>query len=441
MTATVIERSAFAALDAERAVLGALLIDASPAQLILVREALPSAAAFDLQAHREIYTSIANLVDRGAAVDFVALTNELGESAALAALGGTEYLAELADAGMLGTVQGYHLELIRDRMLRRAVRQHASVALKAAGDLTIAVSEALKETVDALAATVAPITSRRAAPVRDDLWPVMERIEQRNKSGELEGLTTGIRGLDELLRGLKPGQLVLLAARPSMGKTSLALHLAMSAADAGAPVFVASAEMSREELVERMLGAEAAVNLRNTPLRDSDFTSLARAAAVIQRMPLVIDDAAVTTPAAIRLSAQYQGTTSKQPTRLIVIDYLQLLESSGSNRNEEVSKISRALKVDVAKGLQVPVIALSQLSRASAQQNREPQLSDLRDSGSLEQDADVVIFLHQTPEQAADRQVSLIVAKQRNGPTGTVQAYFNRATGAWSDWKKSEGDA
>lgn len=439
MTAIAPPRSAFAALDAERAILGALIQDASAEQMIRVREALGAVGAFDHPAHRAVYQALTDLTARGVGVDFVSLTDALGHSKELEVLGGAAYLGELVEASVSGTVEVHHLDLVRDRLLRRTIRQHATIALEAAGDLSIEVTEALRETVDALAATVAPITGQRAALVKHDLWPVMERIERRNRSEALEGVTTGLTGLDELLRGLRPGQLILIAARPSMGKTSLALHIARAAALAQAPVFVASAEMSRDELVERMLGAEAQVNLRNRPLRDQDYTQLARAAAILQTMPLVIDDASVTTPAAIRLSAQYQGTVTQQPTQLIVVDYLQLLRGSGSNRNEEVATISRALKIDLAKGLQVPVVALSQLSREGDKQGREPRLSDLRDSGALEQDADVVIFLHQTPEQAQLRQVKLIVAKQRNGPTGAIDVYFNRATGAWSDWSPREG--
>jgi replicative DNA helicase len=437
VTALALPAPKLAALEAERAVLGALIQDASPAQMLLVREALGSAAAFDLAAHQEIYLAIVELCGKGAPVDFVSLTDALAGSKALTDLGGRDYLGELVEMS-LGTVEPYHLALIQDRALRRTIHVHAARAIAVAADLTTDVAEALRETVDALASTVAPITGQRAALIKQDLWPVMERIEARNRSEGLEGLPTGIRGLDDLLRGLRQGQLVILAARPSMGKTSLALHIARSAALTSAPVFVASAEMSRDELVERMLGAEAQVNLRNRPLRDQDYAHLAHAAGILSGLPLVIDDASVTTPAAIRLSAQYQGTTTQKPAQLIVVDYLQLLRGSGSNRNEEVSGISRALKVDLAKGLQVPVVALSQLSREGDKQGRSPRLSDLRDSGALEQDADVVIFLHQTPEQAQIKQVTLDVAKQRNGPTGQMQVYFDRATGAWSDWSPRE---
>lgn len=425
-------------MDAERAVLGALLLDAGPEQMLKVRNALGSASAFGHPAHQEIFVAIESLTAKGAGLDLISVRDTVGPSRALEDLGGAEYFGELVDAGSI-TVQDYHLGMIRDRALRRAVHAHAARAIEAASDLSADVTVALRETVDAMAATVAPITGHRARPIKHDLWPVMDRIEQRNRREGLEGLTTGLTALDGLLQGLRPGQLVLIAARPSMGKTSLALHIARAAALEGAPVFVASAEMSREELVERMLGAEAQVNLRSRPLRDLDYTNLARAAGVLQGMPLVIDDAAVTTPAAIRLSAQYHSTVNERPTQLLVVDYLQLLKGTGSNRNEEVGGISRALKVDLAKGLGVPVIALSQLSREGDKQGREPRLSDLRDSGALEQDADIVIFLHQTPEQAAARQVKLIVAKQRNGPTGAVEVYFNRATGAWSDWAQSGG--
>lgn len=429
------------ALEAERAVLGTLLLEAGPENLLQVREALGGPSAFGHPAHQELCAAIFALAAKGAPVDPVTVREYFSRqdhTQALDALGGEEYFATLVDEGHLsGRVEPYHLELIRDRALRRVVRSHAAKALELAADLREDLTEALRESIEALAASVAPMQRRRAVAVKHDLWPVMEQIEARNRQTEqLDGIPTGLHGLDALLQGLRPGQLVLLAARPSMGKTSLALHVARAAAAAGHGTFVASAEMSRQELVERMLGAEAQVNLRARPLRDGDYTQLAHAAGILSALPIVIDDAAVSTPAEIRLAAQYHAATSGVGAKLLVLDYLQLLRGSGNTRNEEVAGISRALKLELAKGLQLPVLALSQLSREGEKQGRRPRLSDLRDSGALEQDADVVLFLHQTPEQAAIKQVTVEVAKQRNGPTGEAQVYFNRATGAWSDWAK-----
>ena len=450
MTAAPAISAPIAALEAEREVLGSLIVmgaeDRVPA-LIRVREALPARQAWALEAHGELFAALCRLVDRGAVVDPVSLGEELRGARALEALGGTLYLAEILDGFPLGQVLDHHLELIRDRWLRREVSAHARAAIEAAKDLTIEVGTAIAETVQALSTTAAPILHRRTAVVRDILWPAMSRIEERAKSpGKQEGVPTGLVALDALVHGWKPGQLVLVAARPSVGKTGLAVQLALAAGAVGTSVYFASYEMTKEELVERMLGAEGGVNLHHRQLADHDYTRLARASGVIQGMPIVIDDSSQSTPAALRLNVQHQGALDGKPVGLVIVDYLQLMCSGQrtQNRNEEVGAISRALKIEVARGLNVPVIALSQLSRASEQRggDRRPILSDLRDSGSLEQDADVVLMLHQPagpdwPKSCTE----VLLRKQRNGPTGEFKAYFNRATGRWDDWSDREEGA
>jgi replicative DNA helicase len=271
------------------------------------------------------------------------------------------------------------------------------------------------------------------------LWPTMERIETLQRSGKsITGVPSGFQDLDEMTSGFQKSELVIVAARPSMGKTAFCLNVTTQAAVDGFGVAVFSLEMSKEALVQRMLCAEARVDsqaVRRGTLRDPDFTRLARAAGILQSCPVWIDDSPALTLLEMRSKARRLKV--ENDVRLIVVDYLQLMRSPeySENRVQEISDISRSLK-GLARELEIPVIALSQLSRASEQRGgeRRPILSDLRDSGAIEQDADVVIFIHR-PEmyQKEDSEgnslqglAEVIVGKHRNGPTGTVNLYFHK---------------
>jgi replicative DNA helicase len=266
------------------------------------------------------------------------------------------------------------------------------------------------------------------------LWPTMERIEVLQKSGKkVTGVPSGFADLDELTSGFQASELSIVAARPSMGKTALCLNIAAQAAVEGHGVAIFSLEMSRDSLVQRLLCAEARVNsqaVRRGTLRDRDFTNLARAAGVLQQCPMWVDDTASITLLEMRSKAR--RLKAEHDLGLIVVDYLQLMRSPeyAENRVQEVSDISRSLKA-LARELEVPVLALSQLSRASEQRggDKKPQLSDLRDSGALEQDADVVIFIHRPEyydrdDESIRGQAEIILAKNRNGPTGAVKLRF-----------------
>jgi replicative DNA helicase len=267
----------------------------------------------------------------------------------------------------------------------------------------------------------------------------MERIETLQRSGKaITGVPSGFQDLDELTSGFQTSELIIVAARPSMGKTAFCLNVATQAAVDGFGVAVFSLEMSKEALVQRMLCAEARVDsqaVRRGTLRDPDFTRLARAAGILQSCPVWIDDSPALTLLEMRSKARRLKV--ENDIRLIVVDYLQLMRSPeySENRVQEISDISRSLK-GLARELNIPVIALSQLSRASEQRGgeRRPILSDLRDSGAIEQDADIVIFIHR-PEmyQKEDSEgnslqgiAEVIIGKHRNGPTGTVNLYFHK---------------
>jgi replicative DNA helicase len=268
------------------------------------------------------------------------------------------------------------------------------------------------------------------------LWPTMERIETLQRSGkQITGVSSGFDKLDEMTSGFQPSELVIIAARPSMGKTAFCLNVATNAALAGHGVAIFSLEMSKESLVQRMLTAEARVDsqrVRRAMLRDSDFSMLARAAGVLQSCKIWIDDTPAITLLEMRSKAR--RLKAEHDVGMLVVDYLQLMRSPeyAENRVQEISDISRSLKA-LSRELQVPVIALSQLSRASEQRGgeRKPILSDLRDSGAIEQDADLVIFIHRPEYYDRDDEskrglAEVMLAKNRNGPTGDVDLFFHR---------------
>ncbi|HEU4955504.1 MAG TPA: replicative DNA helicase, partial [Gemmatimonadales bacterium] len=272
--------------------------------------------------------------------------------------------------------------------------------------------------------------------IKEMLWPTMERIETLQRSGKsITGVPSGFVDLDAMTSGFQPSELVVVAARPSMGKTAFCLNIAANAAAEGQGIAIFSLEMSKEALVQRMLTATARVDshrVRQGTLRDSDFTQLARAAGILQTYQLWIDD----TPSITLLEMRSKARRLKidNDVRLIVVDYLQLMRSPeySENRVQEISDISRSLKA-LSRELEIPVIALSQLSRASEQRGgeRKPILSDLRDSGAIEQDADLVIFIHRPEyydrEDESKRGLAeVMLAKNRNGPTGDVQLKFTR---------------
>jgi replicative DNA helicase len=281
------------------------------------------------------------------------------------------------------------------------------------------------------------------------LWPTMERIETLQKSGKsVTGIPSGFTDLDALTSGFQKSELVVVAARPSMGKTALCLNIATQAAVEGHGVAVFSLEMSKDALVQRMLCAEARVNsqlVRRGALRDRDFTNLARAAGVLQQCSLWIDDTPSITLLEMRSKARRLKTEAD--LGMVIVDYLQLMRSPeyADNRVQEVSDISRSLKA-LARELQIPVVALSQLSRASEQRggDKKPQLSDLRDSGAIEQDADLVIFIHRPEyydrEDESKRGIAeIMLSKNRNGPTGHVELWFHKEYTRFDNYTGREG--
>ncbi len=426
-------RSAPWSNDAEQAVLGAMLLDQDAA---LRGAQLITDDMFYREAHRRLFRAMVALTERRSVIDHITLRDELTRRGELDSVGGYDYLAELADVVPTAANLEYHGRIVREKAILRRLIETATGIITEAYDGHSTASDLLDQAESRIFQVSQQRRDEGFTRLKEMLWPTMERIETLQKSGKsITGVPSGFTDLDNLTSGFQSGELTIVAARPSMGKTALVLNIATHSAVEGFGTAVFSLEMSKESLVQRMLTAEARVDsqlVRRGLLRDFDYTKLARAAGVLQSCPMWIDD----TPALTLLEMRSKARRLKADSDigLIIVDYLQLMRSPeyADNRVQEISDISRSLK-GLAKELQVPVIALSQLSRASEQRGgeRKPILSDLRDSGAIEQDADLVIFIHRPEyydrEDESKRGVAeIMLAKHRNGPTGDIHLRFNR---------------
>ncbi len=429
-------------IDAEKTILGAILLDNaahSEAAEKLTEE------DFSLDSHRRIFMRMSELMDAQRAVDIVTLANELARNKEVEAIGGVAYLASLTEGLPRRPVIEEYIRIVKDKSLLRRVMTICATAIARAADqsasaldvLDAAGSELIKATESGLSQGLQPLDQIVA-----NSFGTIDNLYKQSR--EVTGLATGFTEFDRMTSGLQKGELIIIAARPSMGKTALAINMAQNAAiDHNATVAVFSLEMSKESLLRRMLASQAWVDQRKLQtgfLGREDQEKLQNALGQLVESRLFIDDSAGISLSEMRAKARRLKHTNKG-LDLIVVDYLQLMSatipSSGrknyENRTQEVSAISRGLKA-LAKELEVPVVALSQLSRASERRgdDKRPMLSDLRESGSIEQDADVVAFIHResyynrTEEMSeADKAKSeIIVAKQRNGPTDTVHLNF-----------------
>ncbi len=426
-------RSAPWSAEAEQAVLGAMLLDQDAA---LRAAELVDDTMFYREAHRRLFRAMVSLVERRTVIDHITRRDELLRRGELDAAGGLDYLAELVDAVPTAANLEFHARIVRDKaILRRLIETSTGIITEAYDGHSTAT-----ELLDIAESRIFKISQQRGdegfTRIKEMLWPTMERIETLQRSGKaITGVPSGFLDLDGLTSGFQHAELVVVAARPSMGKTAFCLNVAANAAAEGHGVAIFSLEMSKESLVQRMLTATARVDshrVRQGSLRDSDFTQLARAAGLLQTYQIWIDD----TPSITLLEMRSKARRLKidNDLKLVIVDYLQLMRSPeySENRVQEISDISRSLKA-LARELEIPVIALSQLSRASEQRGgeRKPILSDLRDSGAIEQDADLVIFIHRPEyydrEDESKRGLAeVMLAKNRNGPTGDVQLKFTR---------------
>ena len=426
--------------EAEQAVLSAMLMDQDA--VMRAAETLDD-SMFYAERHRRVYRAMIGLTETGSVVDPLTLADELARRGELEPAGGKDYIGYLVDVVPTAANVEYHARIVREKaLLRRLIEASTSIVQSAFDGKNTA-----DELLDEAESRIFQVSQQRGREgftrIKELLWPTMERIEALQRGGQtVTGVPTGFTDLDELTSGFQPADLVVIAARPSMGKTALTLNIAQHAAiEAQVPIAFFSLEMSKESLVQRMLTSEARVDaqrLRKGMLRDDDFPRLARAAGILSSAPVYIDD----TPGISMLEMRSKARRLKADADLglIVVDYLQLMQgpANSESRQQEVSTISRGLK-SLAKELSVPVVALSQLSRAPEQRAGEdkgrPQLSDLRESGAIEQDSDVILFIYR-PEvyfgpvdkdgNSLEGRAEIIVGKQRNGPIGSVNLFFHK---------------
>jgi replicative DNA helicase len=427
-------RSAPWSPEAEQAVLGAMLLDQDAA---LRAVELVDDTVFYREGHRRLFRAMRALIERRSVIDPVTLNDELERRGELTQVGGAEYVAELVDAAPTAANLEHHTKILREKSILRRLIEASTQTITEAYDGRSQAPDLL----DLAEARIFQISQQRRdqgfTRLKEMLWPAMERIEALQRSGKtITGVPTGFVDLDEMTSGFQPSELIIVAARPSMGKTALVLNIAAHAAiEAKVGVAIFSLEMSKDALVQRLLTAEAQVDssrVRRSALRDADFTRLARAAGILQGCPVWIDDTPAITLLEMRSKAR--RLKAEHDIGLLVVDYLQLMRSPeyAENRVQEISDVSRSLK-GLSRELKIPVIALSQLSRASEQRGgeRKPILSDLRDSGAIEQDADIVIFIHRPEyydkEDETKRGIAeILLAKHRNGPTGDFTLRFSR---------------
>lgn len=430
---TSIERIPPQSIDAEQAVIGSLLLN--PESLSRVVDVI-KAEHFYRKSHQLIFEAIISLYEKNEPIDIITVSAILKDQGKLDMVGGRQYLNDLQLSIATTANVEYYAKLVTEKSLLRNL-------IKAGTDI---VQTCYEEGVDADQAVdkaerlVFGIAQRRdmgaLTPIREIVNESFARIEQRyEQKDSLSGLSTGFYDLDDMTSGWQRSDLVIVAARPSMGKTAFTLNLAQHAAvECNAPVALFSLEMSKEQLVQRLLCSEARIDankLRTGYLQTNDWTALANAMGRLGEAPLFIDDAPVCGVLDIRAKCRRLKAEQKA-LGLIIIDYIQLMAGKGgkgdANRVQEVSEISRGLKT-LARELDVPVIALSQLSRAvESRPNKRPMLSDLRESGAIEQDADIVMFIYRddyyNPESEHRGEAEIIIAKQRNGPVGTCELLY-----------------
>ncbi len=414
-------------LEAEQSVLGSMLL--SKDAIIVAAEQL-QAQDFYKESHKKIFEVIVRLYEDREPVDLITVTEALRTAKILEQIGGATYLTALTEIVPTAANISYYCKIVEEKALIRRLINTTSEILSMAYDQQNEVEDLLDEAERRIFEIAQKRRVENFHHIKEILFDTFERIEQLyNSEGGITGVPTGFPDIDEKTSGLQPSDLILIAARPSMGKTAFALNIAQNAAIRHkVPVGIFSLEMSKEQLVQRMLCAESNVDshkLRTGKLDEEDWPRLARAMGPLSEAPIYIDD----TPgiSSLELRTKARRLKAEKGLGLVIIDYLQLMSgrTASENRQQEISEISRSLKA-LARELSVPVVALSQLSRAPEMRaDHRPILSDLRESGSQEQDSDVVAFLYRddyyNPDTDKKNIAEIIIAKQRNGPTGTIE--------------------
>jgi len=411
-------------LDAEISVLGALLLDRDA--VISVAEFLTPGHFYD-ERHSKIFECIVELYEERTPVDVLTVSEKLKSRKWLKICGGSTYLAELANKVPTAAHVEHYGKIVKDQATKRSLMTAAARLVDLSLDEGLAADELLDKAESEVFSLTQKHISRSFRPVRQTLAEAFDRLDELHRDGSgMRGIPTGYKDLDNILAGLQKSNLVVLAARPGVGKTTLGINIAQHiAVEHKRPVGIFSLEMSSEELLDRMLVGQADIDawrLKTSKLTDDEWTRLSEAMGVLAEAPIYIDDTPGLSILEMRTKARRLQVESG--VDLIVVDYLQLAVSRNlENRVQEVSEISQGLK-NLARELKVPVLGLSQLSRAVEQRGtKRPQLSDLRDSGSIEQDADVVMFLWREDDENVEK-MFLDISKHRNGALGQVQLHF-----------------
>ncbi len=438
--------------EAEQSVIGAMLLDSDAG---LTAMELLSDKDFYREGHRRIFRAMAKLLEHGGVIDPVILRDELERRGDLEASGGTDYLAELLDVVPTAANVEYHCRIVREKSLLRRLIDVGTGIVQTAYEGRDDVGALLDQAEQQVFEVSYQRGTQEVVRIKELMWQAMERIEARHRGDDsVRGIPSGFTDLDEMTNGFQGSDLIIVAARPSMGKTSFCLNVAANAALEGkTPTAVFSLEMSRDQLVERLLAAESFVDLhrlRSGKLRDDDYPKMSRAAGLLGTAPIWIDDSPALT--LLELRSKARRMKAEHDIGLFIVDYLQLIRGTGrqESRQEEISFISRSLKA-LARELQTPVVALSQLSRAPEQRggDRRPVLSDLRDSGAIEQDADLVMFIYRAEmyksvidqeEGAEEGLAELMLAKHRNGPTGNIKLAFHKQYTRFDNYSSRASD-
>ena len=433
-------------LDAERALLGAIMLKPN-AMYDIADIVIPD--SFYASKHGDIFEAMLALFNKGEPIDLVTLSGKLNAQKKLETIGGRGYLSELANAAPAATNAMHYAQVIKAKQIHRDLIQAADYI----GELGYREDAEVEKLLDEAQATVFKIantsTLQKFVSIGDELKEAWKRLEalQENKD-QIRGIHTGFRDLDNLLAGFQKSDLIILAARPSMGKTTLALDIArQTAIKHGNPVGIFSLEMSSQQLTDRMLASESKVDswrLRTGKLAsDEDYERLRNGMDRLSSAPIYIDDKSERTVLQMRSIAR--RLKAEKGLSLIIVDYLQLIVPGATRQSDsmvqQVTEISRSLK-GMARELDIPVLALSQLSRAVEQRRDHPRLSDLRDSGSIEQDADVVMFIHRDDKmnENSDRPniADIMIEKHRNGPVGRIELYFNDKQATFHSIEKND---
>ena len=418
--------------EAERALIGACLISGECAERVLERV---SANDFDDMQCRNIYNAIKSLVTQGMTIDIVTLSEELTKHGKLEEAGGVTNISTLVGSTPNSYNYESYIDIVLDNAIRRDVHQVAA-HIADTSRLAKTAEEALAEAERAVSGISRSRSRGKFSTMEDVMAETMDRLALM-QAGGASGVSSGIAGIDSIVGGWQRGDLVIVAARPSVGKTALATTMAANAAfRSGKAIAIFSLEMSREQIGSRMLSSVSGIGLheiRHGQLDLAEMTEVMAASDRIKRSKIFVEDAPIATPG--EMKSKCRRLKKEHGLDLVVVDYLQLMSpdrgNKDSNRVYDVAEISRGLKA-LARELDVPVVALSQLSRSSEyRENNEPKLSDLRDSGAIEQDADVVLMLWRSTDVSLDVSVETVhckVAKHRNGPTGRTELMFNRTT-------------